>query len=388
MYIRNQPKTMEILKIEDFIKQFHKKNENMTFTEFKTNGKVKIGEKMRPLKEYVLEKKIENQDLKLLFENIKTRDEYLTRFYNLSLRIQPDKIHINIPPMKRNHMNNNHETMFKNIIRNIHYKGILLETESGIENNPTYMKMLLDLYLRNIIDYKLLTPSAIFYMKNGRLGSVFSSYYFRASIMNPYLVYSLNKSILHGTRIFTPTLGWSSYCYGFLECPEVVEYVGTDVIQDVCSKTEQLCKSHINRVKYEIFCKPSEDLLNTKSFIDKYKNHFDVVFFSPPYYKLELYKGGKQSTDRYNTYEEWLENYWLATIQLCHRVLEKGGRLCYILSDYGSINTKNQFELLSDMNNITKKYFHLKNIQPMFNKNVNVTSHRDTNEKIMIFEKK
>jgi hypothetical protein len=379
---------MEILKIEDFIKQFHKRNDNMTFTEFKTNGKVRIGEKLRPLKEYVLEKKIENQDLKLLFENIKNRDEYLTRFYNLSLRIQPDKIHINIPPMKRNHMNNNEETLFKNIIRNIHYKGILLETESGIENNPTYMKMLLDLYLRNIIDYKLLTPSAIFYMKNGRLGSVFSSYYFRASIMNPYLVYSLNKSILHGTRIFTPTLGWSSYCYGFLECPEVVEYVGTDVIQDVCSKTEQLCKSHINRVKYEIFCKPSEDLLNTKSFIDKYKNHFDVVFFSPPYYKLELYKGGKQSTDRYNTYNEWLQEYWLATIRLCNHVLEKGGRLCYILSDYGSNNTKTHFELLSDMNNITKKYFHLKNIQPMFNKNVNVTSHRDTNEKIMIFEKK
>jgi len=388
MYIRNQPRTMEILKLEDFIKQFHKRNENMTFTEFKTHGKVRIGEKLRPLTEYVLEKKIENQDLKLLFENIKNRDEYLTRFYNLSLRIQPDKIHINIPPMKRNHMNNNEETLFKNIIRNIHYKGILLETESGIENNPTYMKMLLDLYLRNIIDYKLLTPSAIFYMKNGRLGSVFSSYYFRASIMNPYLVYSLNKSILHGTRIFTPTLGWSSYCYGFLECPEVVEYVGTDVIQDVCSKTEQLCKSHINRVKYEIFCKPSEDLLNTKSFIDKYKNHFDVVFFSPPYYKLELYKGGKQSTDRYNTYDEWLQEYWLATIRLCHHVLEKGGRLCYILSDYGSNNTKTHFELLSDMNNITKKYFHLKNIQPMFNKNVNVTSHRDTNEKIMIFEKK
>jgi len=379
---------MEILKIEDFIKQFHKKNENMTFTEFKNSGKVRIGEKLRPLKEYVLEKKIENQDLKLLFENIKNRDDYLTRFYNLSLRIQPDKIHINIPPMKKNHMNNNHETMFKNIIRNIHYKGILLETESGIENNPTYMKMLFDLYLRNIIDYKLLTPSAIFYMKNGRLGSVFSSYYFRASIMNPYLVYSLNKSILHGTRIFTPTLGWSSYCYGFLECPEVIEYVGTDVIQDVCSKTEQMCKSHINRVKYEIFCKPSEDLSKSKSFIDKYKNHFDVVFFSPPYFKLELYKGGKQSTDRYNTYDEWLEKYWLATIQLCHRVLEKGGRLCYILSDYGSQTTKNHFELLSDMNNITKKYFHLKNIQPMFNKNVNVTSHRDTNEKILIFEKK
>ena len=80
-------------------------------------------------------------------------------------------------------------------------------------------------------------------MKNGRLGSVFSSYYFRASIMNPYLVYSLNHKLLNGTKIFTPTLGWSSYCYGFLECPMVKEYVGTDVIKSVCDKTNKFATS-------------------------------------------------------------------------------------------------------------------------------------------------
>ena len=36
---------------------------------------------------------------------------------------------------------------------------------------------------------------------------------------------------------------------------------------------------------------------------------------------------------------------------------------------------------------ITKKYFKLKSQQPMFNKNVNVTEHRDTGETIMIFVK-
>ena len=82
------------------------------------------------------------------------------------------------------------------MIRNIHYEDILKNTYSGIENNPTFMKVLYDLYINRIIDYKILTPSAIHYIMDGRIGSVFSSFYFRASIMNPYLVYSLNKSLL------------------------------------------------------------------------------------------------------------------------------------------------------------------------------------------------
>jgi len=220
-------------------------------------------------------------------------------------------------------------------------------------------------------------------MNNGRLGSVFSSYYFRASIMNPYLVYSLNKSVLKGTRIFTPTLGWSSYCYGFLECPEVIEYVGTDVISSVCEKTRELATQY-HDAKTTIYCKPSEDLFKSKPFMQKYREHFDVVFFSPPYYQLEMYKGAEQSTARYKTYEEWLEKYWEVTIQLCHHVLEKGGKMCYILSGYGP---DNQFDLLTDMNKIAKKYFHLKSTQPMYNKNVHVTSHRETAEKIMVFIK-
>jgi tRNA1(Val) A37 N6-methylase TrmN6 len=122
--------------------------------------------------------------------------------------------------------------------------------------------------------------------------------------------------------------------------------------------------------------------------MQKYTQHFDVVFFSPPYYELELYKSDNQSTDRYKTYESWLAGYWEETIKLCHDVLEKNGKMCYILSGYGSQNSNNNFDLLKDMNNIAKKYFRLTSTQPMYNKNVHVTTHRETGEQIMIFTKK
>jgi hypothetical protein len=241
---------------------------------------------------------------------------------------------------------------------------ILQNTKSGIDNVPTFMDVLTDLYLNNIIDYKILTPSSLHYMNEGRLGSVFSSFYFRASIMNPYLVYSLNHSVLKGTRIFTPTLGWTSYCYGFLEYPSVIEYVGTDVIPSVCKTTAKFAREHSPNTTVDIYCKPSEQLFKSKVFMDKYVNHFDVVFFSPPYYRLELYDGENQSTTKYDTYEKWLDKYWSATIQLCKHVLQPGGRLCYILSGYGSENTKENYDLLEDMNAITKRYFAFKGKQP------------------------
>jgi len=227
-------------------------------------------------------------------------------------------------------------------------------------------------------------------MKAGRLGSVFSSYYFRASLMNPYLVYSLNKTVLKGTRIFTPTLGWSAYCHGFLSCAEVEEYVGTDVIPSVCEKTEAFITAYhpTKKDNSRVYCRPSEDLLVDADFLATWTGHFDTVFFSPPYYRLELYEGADQSTTRYKTYDEWLEKYWAQTVELCYRVLQPGGRLCYILSGYGSKSVGQQYDLITDMNRIVEKRFTLLNIYPMMNKDVHVTKHKETAEKIMVFKKK
>ena len=374
---------MYYISVDRFLSLFRKK-ESMTFSEFKSKYKVRgSGGKVVELTTYMKDRQT---DLRHLYDHLENREEYLRRFYKKSLK--PTDIHelSEEKPMTQTVSNNNSLVQYKNIIRNIHYADILENTQSGFDI-PTFLSVLKDLYNNDIIDYKLLTPSALHYMKENRIGSVFSTFYFRASILNPYLVYSLNKSLLKGTRIFTPTLGWSSYCYGFLECDEVVEYVGTDVIKSVCEKTREFAKTSYKNKDVRIYCSPSEDLYHNKPFLRKYLEHFDVVFFSPPYYELEKYPGKDQSTNRYKNYNEWLHGYWLDTIQLCYAVLKKGGRLCYILSDYGSSQTGKYYSLVEDMNTITSTFFKRKKILNMYNKNANMTKHRTTDEKIMVFVK-
>lgn len=375
---------MKLLTQHTFLSMFHSRN-SRTFEMFLKNAKVKSNFKLTPLKEYMKKNGIKTADVRQIYYHIVNRDEYLTRFFYTSLFSESIGIRGEIP-MKEDKMNNNALVKYKNIIRNMHFKDILQKTKSGFQI-PTYLDVLYDLYTKEIIDYKILTPSALKYIQDGRIGSVFSSFYFRASIMNPYLVYSLNMSVLKGTKIFTPTLGWSSYAYGFLECPTVKEYVGVDVIPDVCKKTGAFLGEHYPKAKHNIICSPSEDLFNDARFMRKYREHFDVVFFSPPYYELELYPGKNQSTTKYKTYEEWLYGYWYKTIQLCYYLLENNGTLCYILSSGGGQSQRN---ILQDMNNMTRSLFKEQKVLQMYNKNVHVTagSHRETNEKIMIYKKR
>jgi len=375
---------MKQITLFSFLGLFKNKN-SRTLAEFIRNAQVKSNHTYTPLHLYMKARNISKADIQLLYHHIIKRDEYLTRFFNTSLYTQT--LGITSKPMAKSHLDNNSLVNYKNIIRNLHFRNILQKTRAGIENIPSFLDVLLDLYIREVIDYKIITPSALHYIREGRIGSVFSSFYFRASIMNPYLVYSLNHQVLKGSKIFTPTLGWSSYAYGFLECPFAKEYVGVDVIPDVCKKTEDFITKQYPQIEHTIICKPSEDLLADSRFLKKYREHFDTIFFSPPYYELELYPGSNQSTTRYKTYEEWLQGYWYKTIQLCYYVLEKGGTLCYILSSGGG---KSQTNILEDMNKLTKQFFSLKATIPMYNKNVHVTagSHRETSEQIVIFTKK
>lgn len=329
-----------------------------------------------PLKEYITAK--DRTAIKHIDLFIKNIDIYLTNYYQRSL--EPTAPHDTFPPpMKITQLNNNAAPEQKNRIRNLHFKSILENTEPGIKNLRPFLKVVKEL-LKGIIDYKLLTPSAQFYIKNGRMGSVLSSYYFRASIMNPYLVYSIAHHYNSPHRVFTPTLGWTSYMCGFLEAG-TKEYVGVDVIPSVCEKTRAYAAQYYPQNKVDIYCQPSETLKNSPTFLNKYKNYFDMIFFSPPYYDYEKYEGTNQSINKYKTYEEWLTNYWEETIKLCVYVLRKSpdAHLIYIISSYEG------YDLVKDMNDITKKYMKFSRSYDMSNKNVHVTKHRETNEKLYVF---
>ena len=84
-----------------------KNTKSNTLTEFIHKANVKTANQVIPLKTYIQNKKVTKDDLKLLFESIHLRKDYLTRFYRLSLFIDPDKFHIYpLKPMKNKQINN------------------------------------------------------------------------------------------------------------------------------------------------------------------------------------------------------------------------------------------------------------------------------------------
>ncbi len=108
-------------------------------------------------------------------------------------------------------------------------------------------------------------------------------------------------------------------------------------------------------------------------------------------YKIIKFDGKQQSTERYTSYQEWLDGYWDPTIKLCYHCLKMGGYLCYIISGYIN-SSKNYLDLDTDMNNvILDNNFRYIDCLPMskhvkFGKN---KSHKQTsfNETIYLFIK-
>ena len=145
----------EYVTLDDFLNIFKSPSLNETFEVFYNKALVKSGIKLTKLVDYVNAKNLDINDIKILHTLITKRNEYLTRFYNMSLRYTDFDIHNVLNPMKINELDNNKQPLCKNVIRSMHMLDILQNTKSGIENIPTYMDVLNDLYLKNIIDYKI-----------------------------------------------------------------------------------------------------------------------------------------------------------------------------------------------------------------------------------------
>lgn len=372
---------VHILTEDEWVSRFSNLDfRRMTYNSFFKRCNVRKGNnEIVSFTEYCKSKKIPEETLRFLYEFVKNKEGYLVRFFKTSLKIHP----INYTSTELSYSNNINKNC-KNLIRNIYYKEILNNTSTIQPNIRTYMKVIDDLFNHLIFDYKILTPSVLQMIMRGEFGSILSGLYFRASIMNPFLVYSLTKMhMCSAKRVFTPTLGWSSYAVGMCGVESVSHYVGVDVIPKVCSTTIEICKCVNPKMKVETYCQPSETLVNDQKFLKKFRNYFDTIFFSPPYYEYELYQGNSQSTKTYKTYDSWLLNYWEPTIKLCSLISKKNGMMCYIVSKY-KINNK-VIDLPKDMNKITEKYFRFIEQKPMKNTNVSITKHRDTNENAYFF---
>jgi hypothetical protein len=62
-------------------------------------------------------------------------------------------------------------------------------------------------------------------------------------------------------------------------------------------------------------------------------NHYDLVFTSPPYYKIEKYHGDNQSFRKYKACDEWLEGFLFPMISHAWNSVEHGGHVLMNISD-------------------------------------------------------
>ena len=255
------------------------------------------------------------------------------------------------------------------LLRNISYKGIYQDTgKSNSSEKCSLLNTFTGLATNKFNISCLLTPKVAEFLEHGRYDDFFAilrGTSNRASIFNPY-TYSwiLNNVFPDGKKLLSPVMSWCSPVIG-LANSNYDEMVAIDVIPDVVEKSRLLHEYSEglrngffvdDSKQAEFYCCPSEQLDNRHNFSKKYAEHFDTVFFSPPYYDLEVYTGGEQSHESFQTYGEWLEGYWRPTVELCHRCLKPGATFSFVIvHDYGAAGKKTPIS--DDMKKIACDYF-------------------------------
>jgi hypothetical protein len=235
---------------------------------------------------------------------------------------------------------------------------------------------------------------------NKNLFYLFQAYQPKASIFNPYTIKWILSEVIDkvsdytgvkNKTFFTPVLSWSAYLMAFMHAENYQTYVGVDVMPSVCQKNRQLAAWYTNEAEealkksVSIHCSPSESL--SEPFLMEYRDFFDTIMVCPPYYDMEIYHEGSQSTSTYPDYQSWLKNYWMLTVEHCYTLAKPGCIFALIINDYSNLNGTN-YELTRDLDVIVKQYFtpitmyRLKNRTSPLRMNT-----KDRTEKLLLYKK-
>jgi len=181
------------------------------------------------------------------------------------------------------------------------------------------------------------------------------------SIFSPKVYYTLIDEIVNmfemkDIKILIPTASWGSPILALEKSNKFTDVHIVDVQNDVLKVCEDIYYYIYDNDFFDTpfdlktFCTPSEKMSEVTD------DDYDMIFFCPPYYDLELYGGSdEQSTTLYNTYEDWLKGYWEETVKESYKVLKKGGVFSFTMTNY-ALNK----HMYKDMLKIAEKYFNFK----------------------------
>jgi len=118
--------------------------------------------------------------------------------------------------------------------------------------------------------------------------------------------------------------GWGCRLVGALSTPEITRYIQTDPNPDLFPITKQIYETYDPEKKTEVhlYDQPMEDLTPEQLCPNGKKNQF--VFFSPPFFAKEKYKGAMQSHIRYPEKESWCNDFLYQSLKVSYFALENG----------------------------------------------------------------
>lgn len=252
------------------------------------------------------------------------------------------------------------------IIRNLCYSGIYEKLDKPNTNSVSIIRFFQNFYLRHELTGKniLVNMTTRFMQQHDYSGffAILRGIAIKNSVFNPYTYSYILRKKLSGSKLLCPVMSWCVPVVA-LHNTDFDELVGIDVIPETVEISENLHRMY-NSDKgplddpknCKIFLCPSEEIESRYSFSKTYTNYFDTVFFSPPYYDLEMYEGGEQSWQKFKTYQEWLDGYWEETVKLCFDSLKEGGKFSFVIvPEYKRLGET--VTISSDMLSIAKKYF-------------------------------
>lgn len=137
-------------------------------------------------------------------------------------------------------------------------------------------------------------------------------------------------------RVLDPCTGWGGRMLGTLAAGADTTYVGCEpdpnTAKGLCGILEDTAIPLTVRSRGRIIEKPAEVALAEIAALDK----FDLVLTSPPYFNLELYTAGDQSTAIHKTWEDWTEKWLKPVILGCLACLKEGGVSCWNVKNFKS----------------------------------------------------
>ena len=137
-------------------------------------------------------------------------------------------------------------------------------------------------------------------------------------------------------RVLDPCTGWGGRMLGTLAAGSDTSYLGCEPDPNTAKGLRGILEDTAIpltvRSRGRIIEKPAELALAEIATLDK----FDLVLTSPPYFNLELYTAGDQSTVAHKTWEDWTEKWLKVVILRCLACLKEGGTSCWNVKNFKS----------------------------------------------------